>query len=216
MTELADYKSRNDAHEDHIKNYRSRGFEKGKFSESGADWYRIKRIIDHIPAGSITLDMGCNDGGLGFLLQKRGCVVYGIDLVEELVQLACDKGVIARAGCVEDLPYPDNYFDVVVMAEVLEHLFDPKEGLKEAARVLGGDGVFIGSVPHPKGNMGEGHKADYHQSLFHKEELESLLHEFFKEVKLFETPYLEAFCNQYAIDRTMPQWWNWVCKGIKS
>ena len=47
----------------------------------------------------------------------------------------------------EVLPFPDNSFDIVVMAEVLEHLPYPMITLGEVKRVLKQDGEFIGNLP---------------------------------------------------------------------
>ena len=214
MSDLAEYKDREAAHKDHIENYRTRGYEKGKYEDNAPDKYRIDRLKDPIKPGSVILDVGCNDGGLGMLLQREGNVVYGVDLVQELVDLACAKGVIASQGCVEELKFKDGYFDIVVMAEVLEHLYDPCDGLTEIVRVLDNDGLFIGSVPHPNGNMGHGHKADYHQNVFDEKGLYDLLSKHFKTVELESTPYHEDYCKAYNINPVMKQWTNWVCSGV--
>ena len=47
----------------------------------------------------------------------------------------------------QSLPFPDNSFDIVVMAEVLEHLPYPNITLSEIKRVLKTNGKFIGNLP---------------------------------------------------------------------
>jgi ubiquinone/menaquinone biosynthesis C-methylase UbiE len=46
------------------------------------------------------------------------------------------------AGSGEKLPYPDNYFDVVILANVLDHTYDPEKVLHEIRRVLKPNGFF--------------------------------------------------------------------------
>jgi len=129
MTCLKKYQSSEEAVEDHKKNYNSRGDAKGKYKPDAPDAKRIKYIRDQIPDGSTVLDIGCNDGGLGVLLQKRGCVVFGVDCVKQLVKISVAKGLLAHVGEAENLPFDDEKFERVVLAEVLEHLFDPLKGL---------------------------------------------------------------------------------------
>jgi len=55
-------------------------------------------------------------------------------------------------GCVDDLPYPDNYFDVIVLSEVLEHLpYSPLKMFREFKRVLKPGGAVQISTPNPAG-----------------------------------------------------------------
>lgn len=46
------------------------------------------------------------------------------------------------------LPFSDESFDIVLITEVMEHVFEPKYILSEAFRVLKRGGVIIGTVPH--------------------------------------------------------------------
>jgi 2-polyprenyl-3-methyl-5-hydroxy-6-metoxy-1,4-benzoquinol methylase len=212
MKNLQKYSSVEDEINDHQKNYRSKGDEKGKFTIDEPDFIRIQKIIHGIGNPRIILDIGCNDGGLGRLLQQKGIVVYGCDVVRELVEIAKCKGVMAKVCPVEKLDYKDNMFDVVVLAEVLEHLFDPNEALKQISRVLKPNGTFVGSVPHPNGHLGIGKKADYHNWIYEEKDLDELFSKYFKTVEITETPYSEKFCIETNIDKNMPNWLNWVCK----
>lgn len=211
------YKSREEAIGDHQKNYRSQGWEKGKFKPDGPDSIRIRRILDPIPDGSVVLDIGCNDGSLGFLLQKKGAIVYGVDVVEELIELASQKGVLAKVCPVEELDFADDFFDHVNMAETLEHCYDPQDAMKQATRVLSPEGAFTGSVPHEEGNLGKKHHngGDYHQSLFSNERLSSILHQYFHEVQIIGTPYNPKWCAENGVDPETYQWNNWICKKKK-
>jgi len=71
------------------------------------------------------------------------------DIDEEAMQHAQKTyGVKTEAiNLNEALPFPDNNFDVVVMAEVLEHLPYPRVTLNEIKRMLKANGEFIGNIP---------------------------------------------------------------------
>ena len=61
-----------------------------------------------------------------------------------------------RVGLLEQLNFPDNSFDVVVMWHVLEHVSDPRPTLAEVARILRPGGIFLVAVPNfgsPEGRL---------------------------------------------------------------
>lgn len=210
------YETREEAIGDHRTNYRVQGGLKGKYNFNGPDRHRIGMLQSNIPNGSVVLDIGCNDGSLGMLLQNKECVVYGVDVVPQLINVAMNKGVLARVAPAEELPYRKHLFEAVVMAEVLEHLFEPRDGLREVVRVLRPDGVFVGSVPHADGNLGRTHPGgDYHQSMFEYDELENLLKEFFEEVKITPVPVLLEWAEDHEVNGEKSQWNTWTCRKPK-
>lgn len=211
------YKTRLEAINDHEKNYRTAGGLKDKFNRDGPDRYRIRKIIEAIPDFSRVLDIGCNDGTLGWcILREKQGTVFGLDVVSKLVDAAQAKGVLARVGSAEEIPFKDNKFDVVVMAEVMEHLYDPGDALDEIARVIKPEGIFLGSVPHPDGTLGRDHPTggDYHQTVFETEDLTDLLLEYFENVDVTPTPYSKDYCLGTDINQKIPQWNNWKCWGV--
>jgi len=81
------------------------------------------------------LDLGCGDGlFLGSVNAKRK---VGLEMAEEAVKAAKKKKLDVRVFDFEEktLPFKDNEFDVVTMLDVLEHTFEPRRHLKNAARV---------------------------------------------------------------------------------
>ena len=55
-----------------------------------------------------------------------------------------------KVGNIENgLPYNDNFFDTIYLGEVLEHLQNPGNALKEINRTLKADGILILDVPNP-------------------------------------------------------------------
>jgi ubiquinone/menaquinone biosynthesis C-methylase UbiE len=183
----------------------------GKFVPSHNGWLRTEKILEWIPdTAPKVLGIGCNSGGLErtVLRTKKGSIVYGVDVNPELVKLAVQKGVIAKVARAEDLPFKDEYFDVVILSEVIEHFFDVDKALKEAKRVLKTGGVVVGSVPHPAGvNAAKGFKDHpYHARIYTVKELKKDLEKHFKHI------FTENILFNPA-PNDMPQW---ICfKGVK-
>ena len=60
------------------------------------------------------LDIGCADGTLSAMYMSDTTTVFGIDINEENVALCKQKGIEARYGEVENLPFGDDAFDMVI------------------------------------------------------------------------------------------------------
>ena len=93
--------------------------------------------FDLINNGSV-LDVGCGDGLFLDMLRVKGVSkLFGLDISNVAVE-KCRQKKIEAILCdfsKEKLPFENNCFDNVVMLDVLEHVFDPKELLLEAKRV---------------------------------------------------------------------------------
>ena len=179
----------------HKAKYKSDGDRKGTYEKWHSNRPRIQAIINLIPEESYILDIGCNSGGLARrIMSQKGCFIKGIDVVPNLVTRARGKGIYAQEGRAEDLPFSDNEFDVVLMAETLEHLYDPAPAVKEALRVLKPDGLFIGSCPSWESERIKKPRAEmigdsYHAQIMTKKKLKQLFKPFkldliFTDIKL--------------------------------
>ncbi len=83
------------------------------------------------------LEVGGGEGELAERIRDElGAEVIGIDQSERMVEIQRSKGIDARVGDVQDLPFGDAEFDVVVAAWMLYHVPDLDRGLAEIARVL--------------------------------------------------------------------------------
>lgn len=95
-----------------------------------------RSLIASLGSQISVLDLGCGDGLLLSLLESDGVHGTGLDLSETAVKKAQARGLDARAhDFAKPLPYADRTFDIVVMLDVLEHLYDPATLLAEATRV---------------------------------------------------------------------------------
>ena len=112
---------------------------------------RIARMLAPIKPGEFVLDVGCNTGYVVDFLPPS-CTVAGVDVAPALVRLARRRLARADVAPAEALPYPDRSVDVVILGEILEHVHDPGEVLREARRVS--RRLIVGSTPHEAGKWG--------------------------------------------------------------
>jgi 2-polyprenyl-3-methyl-5-hydroxy-6-metoxy-1,4-benzoquinol methylase len=115
--------------------------------------YARTEIAALIPGrGLKVLDVGCGQGATLAELKRSGkaSVAVGIEINREAVAEAGKllDGVII--GNIENLEinYPQGYFDVIIMADVLEHLVDPWGTVKKLKKHLAPDGIMVASLPN--------------------------------------------------------------------
>ncbi len=110
-------------------------------------------------AGRSVLDIGCGTGCLAVPLAKRAARTVGIDLSAEHVAMlrdyALESGVSVEGvvGSGAELPFPDDSFEVVLLASVVHLVPEPGPLLREAERVCRPDGRLVVAGPwrwHPK------------------------------------------------------------------
>jgi SAM-dependent methyltransferase len=90
------------------------------------------------------LEVGGGKGALAERMQKElGAEVTFIDVSPGMVELAAARGVDARVGDAQELPFEDGSFDTVVAAWMLYHVADVDRALAEMARVLTPGGALI-------------------------------------------------------------------------
>ncbi len=98
------------------------------------------------------LEVGGGEGELAERIVKElGVELVGVDQSEGMVAEQRKRGIDARVGDVQELPFADGEFDVAVAAWMLYHLPDLDRGLAELARVLKPGGELIAvtnSVEH--------------------------------------------------------------------
>ncbi len=103
-----------------------------------------------IGSGERLLDIGCGEGSMARRLKDRFHELHGIDISPEAVKLAVQNGLIAKVANLnnEPVPYTDAFFDVVVSLDVIEHIFDPIQFLREIHRILRPGGELVLSTPN--------------------------------------------------------------------
>jgi methionine biosynthesis protein MetW len=109
------------------------------------------RIVARVPPGSRVLEIGCAEGYMSaYLRQAKGCAVTGVDLSAEAAAAAaayCERVVVGdvEAGALDQVGGP---FDVVICADVLEHLRHPGRVLRELRARLADGGLALVSLPN--------------------------------------------------------------------
>ncbi len=112
---------------------------------------RVTRMVAPIRPGEAVLDVGCNSGYLVDYLPPQ-CRCFGVDVAPGLIQAAHARLYAAQVAPAERLPFVDHAMDVVVLGEILEHVFDPVAVVREAARVA--RRLVVGSTPHEASRWG--------------------------------------------------------------
>lgn len=92
------------------------------------------------------LDVGCGTGANLEMLKQFG-ESEGVDVSDDALEFCRQKGLKVHKGLAEELPFPDESFDLVTALDVVEHLDDDVAGLKEMYRILKKDGKTLIFVP---------------------------------------------------------------------
>ena len=117
---------------------------------------RARRAIAYVdriglPSGAPVLEMGCGPGVITTALARKGVTVWAIDSLEEMVErtqaVAHAAGVGSRVftqtGHVDNVPFADATFELVVLIGVSEWLVSLRQPLREICRVLKPGGHLV-------------------------------------------------------------------------
>jgi 2-polyprenyl-3-methyl-5-hydroxy-6-metoxy-1,4-benzoquinol methylase len=112
------------------------------------------RLIERHRRKGRFLDVGCNLGGLLRLVSKRGWEVVGLEPSLSLASIAAKLGLEIHNCFLHELPLRlEGSFDVVALSDVFEHICEPREFLRTAARFLKEDGILYIKVPNARWNV---------------------------------------------------------------
>ena len=91
--------------------------------------------VIHPSPGMKLLDVGIGTGLFALEFAKRGMDVSGIDPSEEMIAIAKKRGLKAKIGTGESIPFPEDLFDVVLSMSSMEFSPDPEKFVSEMVRV---------------------------------------------------------------------------------
>ena len=97
------------------------------------------------------LDVGCGSGVLLARMKSLGWETEGVEIDPGGVEAARARGVTVHQGQLADAQFPDNHFDAVHSAHVIEHVYDPVALLKECYRILKPGGTLVIITPNTAG-----------------------------------------------------------------
>jgi len=107
---------------------------------------------EHVPGASAAhLDFGCGNGAFLASLRPKGIRrLAGVDASSEAVARAHERFPdldIHRVGPGEALPFEDRAFASITMLDVLEHVYEQSQTLRDLVRVLADGGPLVVTVP---------------------------------------------------------------------
>jgi SAM-dependent methyltransferase len=124
------------------------------FQDGASAYYSQNKdfLLDLIPDGpNVVLDLGCGAGGVGKALLDRGKAseLIGVEIFESAARNARKVYKRVHVGDIEEMELLyQNYFDVVVCGDILEHLKDPSKVLVRVRSWLKNEGRIVCSVPN--------------------------------------------------------------------
>jgi 2-polyprenyl-3-methyl-5-hydroxy-6-metoxy-1,4-benzoquinol methylase len=111
------------------------------------------KIVSLVPPATRVLEFGCATGYMTEVLKNRlGCTVVGIEIDRDAAALAEQHAERVIVGDAEKIDYAaelaGEQFDVVMFANVLEHLKEPDDVLRRVRPVVAENGVVVASIPN--------------------------------------------------------------------
>ncbi len=132
------------------------------YDDTSSPWYTWVRSVINEVRGLRTLEVACGRGGFVRALACNGAQACGLDFSmaalqigkQRSIQSASEAGAAFVQGDAHSLPFPDNYFDVLVSCETIEHLPHPLKGVRELHRVTKPGGTLFLTTPNYFNLMG--------------------------------------------------------------
>lgn len=110
------------------------------------------RIYALVEPNQMILDIGCATGKLLWSLKKnKNCQVFGIEFNKEMAEEAkkrCQNVMCVDIESCENLYFEKDLFDIIIFADVLEHLKRPDIVLKNIIPYLKKNGCLLISIPN--------------------------------------------------------------------
>jgi O-antigen biosynthesis protein len=110
-----------------------------------------QKIIHFVGQNKNVLDVGCSEGLLSKKMKENNCSLVGIEQDKDAAGIAeeyCQDLILGDVESIElDSKY-ENYFDILIFADILEHLKEPSDVLERFKKYLKDDGCLIISLPN--------------------------------------------------------------------
>jgi 2-polyprenyl-3-methyl-5-hydroxy-6-metoxy-1,4-benzoquinol methylase len=112
----------------------------------------MENFEKHLGRKGRFLDVGCGRGELVWAAKESGWEVEGIDPSKDFVEFGRKVlGVDTKVGILEEGQFPANSFDAIALGGIIEHLYNPKDLLKEVHNILKPEGWFWFDAPNEDG-----------------------------------------------------------------
>lgn len=137
------------------KNIYKKMYNDQRNSSDLVDSQRIRNMASILnrlsPRNNKILDIGCFDGILLSLVNNQDNDFFGLDASDWAIEHMRKKEIKVQQFFLDDktkLPFENDYFDIVVAGEIIEHIFDTDFLLEEISRVLKPGGKLLMSTPN--------------------------------------------------------------------
>ena len=150
------------------------------FEEQGLDYTdaaRIQILLKIFPGGKL-LDIGCGISPLCLdATTWNDSEIWGMDFSEKIISILKEKypNINYVVGEFNKMPFEDEYFDCVILGEIIEHVEHPKRVIEEAFRVLKKGGWFALSTPNEETK--DNHIDEQHIWGFEQKDMKELIGE---------------------------------------
>lgn len=94
------------------------------------------------------LDVGCGSGDRLDIFRRLGFDTYGVEVSSSAEYAKGHFGLNVKQGDLFEANYPDSFFDVITLHNVLEHTHSPQKIIRELYRILKEDGVVVIQIPN--------------------------------------------------------------------
>lgn len=155
------------------------------------DISRYKFVLKYIENKKV-LDIACGTGWGSLMMIKEGkaAEVWGVDvdkktIDENLTTYKNHSNLFFQQGSGYNLNFDENFFDVSISIETLEHLDDPNAFLSELKRVTKRTGVIIISTPLNNGDSRFHPSNPFHYREYNEQELTDLYNQYFSSFDFF-------------------------------
>jgi len=146
------------------------GFEKLEkvlFTNKGASGTNANDINAYGIYAVRVLDVGCATGNLLAFLRQRGWETTGVEISEAQAEYGRrERKLDVRKEPLEDIRFPDGYFNAVIASHLIEHLNDPASFVAEVYRILAYGGRFFVTTPNIAGFQARLFKDKWRSAIF--------------------------------------------------
>jgi 2-polyprenyl-3-methyl-5-hydroxy-6-metoxy-1,4-benzoquinol methylase len=184
---------------------------------------RFRRVAGILSEGMRILDVGCGNGELlrALAAARPDLQLYGLDwhfppATRHDLEAA---GIHLIEGTLENAPLPENFFDLVLMYQLVEHLWEPRAGLGKLVTTLKPGGIIAIETPDTDGydryffssGTWGGYYVPRHLNLYNFERLARLLAETGLQIvqqKSLPAPVIWCYSLQASLqERFGPKTW---------